>query len=166
MNIRIVMITAAGVLLAGSGLFLQPQSWLVWNRTSSAPQGLYRLSGAPFTPGQWVAVSSRSKAGAWAEANGFVGRDWPLLKRIVAVQGAEICRIGADIFIDGVWAATALEADSRGRELPVWRGCHVLDKDEIFLLNAHPRSLDGRYFGATSIEDVDGVAIPLLLIGG
>ncbi|MGE0409859.1 MAG: S26 family signal peptidase, partial [Amphiplicatus sp.] len=39
-----------------------------------------------------------------------------------------------------------------------WSGCFTLRSDEIFLLNDPENSLDGRYFGATELNDVIGVA--------
>jgi type IV secretory pathway protease TraF len=46
--------------------------------------------------------------------------------------------------------------------LPVWRGCRVLRSDKLFLLNAAPDSLDGRYFGPIPASTVLGRAIPIL----
>ncbi|WP_373007034.1 S26 family signal peptidase [Hyphomonas sp.] len=34
----------------------------------------------------------------------------------------------------------------------------MLGEDQLFLMNAHPDSLDGRYFGPVEINDLDGVA--------
>lgn len=156
---------ALALVLGGSaalfGMVFEPQKSLIWNRTGSAPIGLFRLSGEPFTIGRWVAVSSRSGPAQWASAHGFTGADWPLLKQVAALPGAEVCRENLDIFIDGEPVARALAVDSLGPDMPTWEGCIVLREDEIFLLNSHPRSLDGRYLGATKTEDVDGVAVPL-----
>ena len=154
----------AGIAMALSGVLFSHHQWLVWNRTRSAPLGLYRLSGAPINPGRWVAVSADSDAAQWASHRGYTGPGWPLLKRVAAASGAEICRDNLDIFIDGQHVATALASDNLGRDMPVWRGCVTLQDGDFFLLNAHPRSLDGRYFGVTKSEDVDGVAVPLILL--
>lgn len=161
---RLLAVTCAGLLLAGSGIVLPHTDWLIWNRTGSAPIGLYRLSGEPVTPGRWVAVSSRSGPAQWASAQGFTGAGWPLLKRAAALPGAEICRENLDIFINGEWVAAALATDNSGRDMPAWQGCFVLQADEIFLLSPHPHSLDGRYFGATQLSDVDGVAVPVFIL--
>lgn len=166
MRKRTLAATTAGILFAGAGLFLQSSDWLIWNRTGSAPKGLYRLSGDAFTPGRWVAVSAESEAAKWAASHGFVGDEWPLIKQIAALPGAEICRENLDIFIDGKPIAKALPRDAGGRDMPAWSGCFVLREDELFLLNTHPRSLDGRYFGATKREDVDGVAVLLFSVPG
>ncbi len=154
----------AGIAMAGAGLVLQHNDLLIWNRTGSAPIGLYRLSQAPLAPGRLVALSAESKAATWAFNRGYIGENWPLLKRVAALPGAEICRDNLEIFVDGKHVATALGADQVGQKMPVWRGCITLRENEIFLLNENPRSLDGRYFGATDINDVDGVAVPLFIL--
>ncbi|MFH1516803.1 MAG: S26 family signal peptidase [Pseudomonadota bacterium] len=155
-------IVASGVILISLiGFVFDPQDRLIWNRTGSAPEGFYWLSDAPFTPGRWGVISARSGAAEWAVARGFVGRDWPLIKRIAAMPGDEICRHGELVSVNGKDVAVALSVDHLGRELPVWRGCFVLKDTEVFLLNPHPRSLDGRYFGPTKREDLDGVGVLL-----
>nr|WP_290917385.1 S26 family signal peptidase [Hyphomonas sp. 34-62-18] len=154
--------TGAGIGLALFGLFLSPMDRLIWNRTGSAPQGLYWLSDEPFTKGSWGVISASSAEAQWAEAQGFVGRDWPLLKQIAGVPGDEICRFGGEILIDGERVAEAREVDSKGRALPVWEGCILLQEDQFFPLNPHPDSVDGRYFGAVARSDLVGVARPLM----
>ena len=51
---------ALALVLGGSaalfGLVFDPAETLIWNRTGSAPKGLYWLSGDPFTKGRWVAA--------------------------------------------------------------------------------------------------------------
>ncbi len=157
-------LTAMGVFLLVFGMVFDPLDRLIWNRTASAPTGLYWLSDGPFTPGRWVVVSSQSDDARWAAERGYIGKDWPLLKQIAAMPGDEICRNGPDIFINNQHVSTALKQDSRGRILPVWNGCHRLVGDEIFLLTPHAASLDGRYFGPTKQTDLDGVAIPVFRV--
>lgn len=160
---------ALALVLGGSaalfGLVFEPDDKLIWNRTGSAPKGLYWLSGDPFTKGRWVAVSARSADADWAEAQGFVGKDWPLIKQIASIPGDLICRKGYEVSVNGELVAIAQEVDSRGRLLPVWEGCERLKAGEVFLLAPHASSLDGRYFGVTGIEDLDGVVRPLMIYG-
>lgn len=158
MRYWIAILTLTGLGLMALVVFCNPQDRLIWNRTASAPTGLYWLNDDPFTLGRWVVVSARSDDAGWAQIQGYVGRDWPLLKQIVAVSGDEICRIDGEILINGHVVGQAKEIDSQGRSLPVWTGCRVLSEVEVFLMNRHPYSLDGRYFGATDISDLDGVA--------
>lgn len=162
MKRRALLMTGAGIGLALFGLIFSPMDRLIWNRTGSAPQGLYWLSDEPFTPGRWVVVSARSVEAQWAEDHGFVGRNWPLLKQIAGLPGDEICRSGVDVSINGKPVATAREGDSMGRALPVWQGCVRLNEGQVFLLSPHPDSLDGRYFGAIERSELVGVARPLM----
>lgn len=159
----ILTVAALGICLAAFGLLFQPATRIIWNRTESAPTGLYRLSDDPFTLSRWVIVSAGSAEAQWAARRGYVGDSWPLMKRVAALPGAEICRHSGVIFINGERVAIARQRDASGMELPVWSGCRRLENDELFLLNPHPRSLDGRYFGPTRMRDVDGVAVPVFL---
>jgi len=152
------MMTGAGIGLALFGLVFSPMDRLIWNRTGSAPEGLYWLSDEPFTHGRWVVVSARSAEAQWAEDHGFVGRDWLLLKQIAGLPGDEICLTDTQIMINGKGAGEARLRDSTGREMPSWQGCVVLGQDQLFLMNAHPDSLDGRYFGPVEIHDLGGTA--------
>jgi len=158
MRYWIAILTLTGLGLMALAVFYNPQDRLIWNRTVSAPVGLYWLNDDPFTPGRWVVVSARSDDAQWAQAHGFVGKDWPLLKQIMAVSGDEICRMDGEISVNEHTMGKAKDIDLRGRSLPVWSGCQLLSEDEVFLMNSHPDSLDGRYFGATDISALDGVA--------
>jgi conjugative transfer signal peptidase TraF len=158
-----VWLTVLGASLLIFGWVFDPVDRLIWNRTASAPTGLYWLSDAPFTHGRWVVVSSQSDIAAWAEARGYVGQDWPLLKQIAGMPGDEICRTGREIRINNEAVAIAKAVDSSGQMLPVWEGCRVLRGDEVFLLSPHPASLDGRYFGPIKQTDLDGTAISLII---
>ena len=160
---------AAPLVLAGLGLsavlfsIVSPlPERLIWNRTGSVPEGLYWLSDEPFTKGGWVVVSAKSAEAQWAELHGFVGKDWPLLKRVAGVPGDEICRDGVTILINGMPFGEALIETGDGLDLPSWKGCKRVSEDQIFLMNAHPNSLDGRYFGITSARNIEGSAILLL----
>ena len=155
-------LTLSGVSLLIFGLIFDPVDRLIWNRTASAPTGLYWLSDGPFTQDRWVVVSSQSPVAVWAETRGYVGKDWPLLKQIAGMPGDEICRTGSEIRINNQTVAVAKDVDSTGRNLPVWSGCSVLEAGELFLLTPHTASLDGRYFGPIKQTDLYGVAIPLM----
>ena len=85
-----------------------------------------------------------------------------MLKRIVALAGARVCRSGRAILVDGLPMGEALPNDRRGRALPVWRGCRVLAGGDVFLMNRRSRdSLDGRYFGPLPLRAIVGGADPL-----
>lgn len=148
--------TAAGVFAVVAGLTFEPETRFIWNRTGSAPVGLYMLSDEPIARGLWVIVSAQSREAKWVSKRGYIGEDWPLIKRVAALPGDEICREGDTISINHLRIAEALETDSLGSQMPVWHGCSILGDDEVFLLNSHPRSIDGRYFGPTKIANIGG----------
>ncbi len=159
LNIGLGSVAIAALIFAP---FLGQQKRLIWNRTASAPIGLYWVKNGPVAYDRWAVLSPKSDASEWVQQNGYVGEDWPLVKQIAGLPGDKICRENQVILINGEVRAIALEQDHLERDLPVWSSCRTLLVDEIFLLNKHPKSLDGRYFGVTTLEDVDGIAVLLL----
>ncbi|MDK8875306.1 S26 family signal peptidase [Paracoccus sp. SSJ] len=135
----------------------------LWNVTASAPVGLYTVEPADrLTVPELVAVMPPEPLAGFMVARGYVGRGLPLLKRVVGLPGQRVCRIGRTVTVDGVAMGDALDRDRIGRELPVWRGCRVVARDELFLMNSEVRdSLDGRYFGPLPASAVVGRALPL-----
>lgn len=167
MSRRYLRVTLATASLFG-GLFaavawLAPAPRLLWNASASAPVGLYRIDGnAQPAVGDLVAIDPPDALGGWLARRNYLPRGVPLLKRVAARPGARICRSGVFVTIDGRGAARALPSDRRGRPLPLWLGCRVVGPRELFLLNAAPDSLDGRYFGPLPAAGVIGTAHPLL----
>ncbi len=136
---------------------------LLWNASASAPVGLYRIN--PFARpvvGDMVAVAPPPALARFMAERHYLPVGVPLLKHVAARPGSLICRRGATVTIDGRTIAVARLTDSHGRPLPVWRGCRVLSTDELFLLNAVPDSLDGRYFGPIPASGLIGRATPIL----
>lgn len=143
--------------------WLSPKPRLLWNASASAPIGLYRLyPGDTPTIGDMVAYRPSPALARFMAERHYLPVGVPLLKHMAARPGATICRRGAAVMIDGRTAAVAQATDSHGRPLPVWRGCRVLRADQLFLLNAAPDSLDGRYFGPVPASGLIGRAMPVL----
>ena len=151
-------VSAISVGVIGVSSMLSSHEFLIWNRTESAPKGLYWRSDSPLSLNGWAVVSGKAPASIWISERGFLAPGWPIIKRVRGLPGDEICRENLAITINNVRAADALETDSSGNALPVWSGCALLKEDEVFLLNDHQRSLDGRYFGTTNVNDVRGSA--------
>lgn len=159
MRKRIWLICAAGISAALTAISVHPPShYLIWNTTESAPKGLYLLKNSPLTPSGWAVLSANSPAAEWISDHGYLAADWPILKQVRAQSGDKICRDQDAVFINGKRVATALKSAPNGKILPNWTGCLTLNEDEVFLLNPHPRSLDGRYFGPTNLRDIEGSA--------
>ncbi|MFN7166761.1 MAG: S26 family signal peptidase [Pannonibacter sp.] len=131
--------------------------WLIWNRTGSVPTGLYTVSSAAvLARGDLVAYRPSRAEAAWIEARGYTGKGWPLIKRIAALEGDEVCRFDQTVRVNGAVSALALDQDASGAELPAWSGCRRLGPRDIFLLADHPRSIDGRYFGVQPARQILG----------
>lgn len=161
----LVTIVAAELFIAlfAAAAWFSPQPRLLWNASASAPIGLYRLHPGD-TPivGDMVAYRPSPALARFMAGRRYLPVGVPLLKHVAARPGATICRRGAAVTIDGRTVAVAKATDSHGRPLPVWRGCHVLRADQLFLLNTAPDSLDGRYFGPVSASGLIGRATPVL----
>ena len=164
-------VTATAILASGFAAsfiaigLVDPIPRLVWNASASAPIGLYRIHADHDPPyGALVAVTPPPSLARWLSTRGYLSKGVPLLKHVAAKHGQRICRTGAILSVDQRPVATARVRDSRGRPLPVWRGCRTLRAGELLLLNpAHPDSLDGRYFGPLPASAVMGRATPLWL---
>jgi conjugative transfer signal peptidase TraF len=135
----------------------------VWNLTASVPRGLYTVEPPRcLHVTTLVIVRPPPPPASLLDHGGYLPRGVPLLKRIFALSGQTVCRIGTQINVDGIAAAPARERDGRGRPLPSWQGCRVIGNDEVFLMNwDEADSLDGRYFGPLPMTAVVARAVPL-----
>lgn len=152
----------AGIALIAAALSDRPPR-ILWNASASLPIGLYALAPpGPLAIGDLAAVALSPEHAEWVAERGYLGRSALLLKRVAALPGAEVCRIGNAVLIDGTAVATAQDTDSHGRPMPAWQGCAVLDAHQRFLLLAEtPDSLDGRYFGPTDATSIVARARPI-----
>ena len=141
----------------------RPDLRLVWNVTASVPVGLYGVL-PDETPrrGELVAVRPLPALARYMASRRYVEAGALLVKPVAAVEGQQVCRLGAVIAIDGVTVATARADDRMRRPLPIWTGCHRLQAGTVFLLAPSvSASFDGRYFGPVATSDIVGRAIPL-----
>lgn len=136
---------------------------LIWNASASVPVGLYAVHQIDRTQiGDLVAVQAPDELATFLAARGYLPVDVPLLKHVVASPGAEVCRIGCRITVNGNPLGMARARDRMGRDLPVWRGCRVVTGGEVFLMNPDaPDSLDGRYFGPLPASTITARLVPL-----
>jgi len=162
---RSAIVLATGLATIGvlcPGLAALPPTF-VWNASASAPVGLYRIEGGgPFSLGDLVIVEPPEPLAEFLADRAYLPKGVLLLKHIVAVSGQTVCRHQRTISVDGVEVGTALEHDRAGRELPRWQGCQRITAGAVFLMNRQVRdSLDGRYFGLVSTDQIIGRAVPL-----
>ena len=135
----------------------------IWNASNSVPIGLYRVQPATqIAVTDLVAVQPPELLAAFLDLNGYLPTGVPMLKRVLALPGQTVCRIGLTVTVDGVDVGQAHERDRRGRPLPAWHGCRAIADGDIFVMNWQSAdSLDGRYFGPIPASSVIGRAVPL-----
>lgn len=142
---------------------IAPHPRLIWNASASAPIGLYRVATVDRPHiGDLVAVTPPNGLARLMAERRYLSVGVPLLKHVAALPGDRVCRSNGHIAIEGRPVAVARMTDSRGRPLPVWQGCHVVARDQLFLLNDATDSFDGRYFGAIPAKGLIGRATPIL----
>ena len=157
--VKRIAVTAAGiaVLLASAALPTAPR--LVWNASASAPIGLYAVTpGASAEPGDMVIARVPGRFRRLAAERRYLPMNVPLVKRVAAQPGDEVCALGQEIFVNGRWTAERRLVDGQNRPMPIWSGCIRLHGHQLFLLMDNPASFDGRYFGATEERDIIGKA--------
>lgn len=157
---RRAAVLAFGVGLVGATIIAPPLPRLVWNASASAPIGLYAVEpGASLKPGDMAIARVPARYRTLAAIRHYLPANVPLVKRVVAAAGDEVCALDAEIFVNGERVAARRPTDGMGRPMPLWTGCFRLRGEDLFLLmTASPASFDGRYFGATTADDVIGKA--------
>ncbi len=143
---------------------LKGQPLVVFNGSASAPLGFYLVLDRDIKRGDLVLVRPPSSIKKLIVERGYLPPNVPLIKRVAGLQGDRVCRENLLVSVNGKTAVAALESDQKGRPMPVWSGCRNLTKDEVFLLQDHPRSLDGRYFGPIERGHVIGILRPIWLL--
>ncbi|WP_067105530.1 S26 family signal peptidase [Sphingopyxis granuli] len=141
-------------------LLVDPRPRLVWNASASAPVGLYAVGeAAPLTRGDMVIARVPGEFRLFAAQRHFLPANVPLVKRVAAAAGDEVCAAGPRVTVNGRLVARRLGRDSAGRPMPWWSGCAELGPGEYFLLMADSTaSFDGRYFGVSQAPDIVGKA--------
>ena len=157
---RTLIAGTLGVVLIGASAGPVHPS-LVWNLSASVPIGLYVIDARLPRLGDYVLVRLPPPVAELAGERGYLPTGVSLLKKVSAAQNDRVCRIGQQIFMNGIAIARAAATDLRGRPMPVWTGCQQLEAGDVFLLGGGPDSFDSRYFGPVPSGDVTGRATPL-----
>jgi conjugative transfer signal peptidase TraF len=164
---KILSVMLLGTCVMAFSSVAHPMPRLLWNASASVPVGLYDIHPAGrLTAGELLVVRPPAPLARFMAARRYLALGVPLIKHVAALPGQIVCRSGRTIAVDGIVEAQALDRDARGRKLPAWQGCRVVQSDEVFLMNAGvPDSFDGRYFGQVPDSTIIGSATPLWLPG-
>lgn len=148
---RRVAVIGACITFLGLTIAFPPAPRLVWNASASAPIGLYAVTpGATVEPGDMVIARVPDPWRMMAAERRYIPANVPLVKRVAAAAGDEVCALGRGIFVNGTWVVERRVADAKGRPMPWWSGCVRLRGRQLLVLMSDSHdSFDGRYFGVT-----------------
>ena len=156
---RRATVIGVGIALVGTTISVPPAPRLVWNRSASAPLGLYVITyNSTLRHNSTVLARPPATVRRFAAIRRYLPLNVPLVKRVAAVPGDEICGHGPTVLVNGMNVVRRHSHDARGRPLPWWSGCRRLRDGQFLLLNAPSDSFDGRYFGVTGRADIIGKA--------
>lgn len=159
----IVSAMFAGVgLISASASGSHPPAY-IWNISASVPLGLYRVDPIDrIAVAELVVVAPSEPLASLLAERGYLPKGVPMLKRVLALAGATVCRRGNAIVAYGMVYGRTLDHDSSDRLLPTWQGCRVVPDKQVFLMNWDAAdSFDSRYFGPLPIASIVGRAVPV-----
>ncbi|AWP59348.1 hypothetical protein B7P02_15580 [Bordetella bronchiseptica] len=161
-RLAVVGLACGGLLALLAPAWMGPLPRLVYNPSDSAPRGFYAVEPVAVQSGDWIVTRLPADVIRLAAERDYLPAGVPLLKRVAAVTGDQVCVRDAQVWINGAPRAAVRSVDRLGRPLQAWRGCRVLTAGELFLLNtARPASFDSRYFGPILRQAVYGQATPV-----
>ena len=158
-----VLAMLAGTALVVAPAWSRPDIRIIWNASASVPVGLYRIVAADrLDVTDLAVVMPPDELAGFLAMRGYLPHGLPLIKRVLALSGTEVCRSGTTITAYGMTYGQARQRDGQGRPLPVWQGCRTLRDGEAFFMNwDSPDSFDSRYFGPLPLSSVIGRAVPV-----
>ena len=162
--ITVMGVTSATLILS---MLVSMPKYFLWNASASVPIGLYfSRPKAVVHVGDLAVTELPTRVRNLADQRGYLPLGVLLIKPVSAQSGAQVCRYGFKIRVNGQVTVVAKSTDRMHRLMPIWTGCRHLPSDEVFLMNpAVSDSFDGRYFGPTKLELVRGRALPLFTFG-
>lgn len=143
------------------------------NTTRSIPVGLYWLTTAPVTKGQYVIVCPpETFLFDEAKQRGYIGAGFCpggygfMMKRVLATANDRVEMTGEGMRINGKLLPSSMPqgTDKAGRTMPRYLpSVYILGKSELLLMSdVSGTSFDGRYFGPVDLLQVRGVIRPVL----
>src|SRR5438445_8109370 len=84
-------------------IVIEPLPLYMWNASASVPMGLYRLRPTTrFHVTDLLAVEPPEPLATFLDLNGYLPLGVPMLKRVLALPGQAVCRIGLTISVDTI----------------------------------------------------------------
>ena len=85
-----------------------------------------------------------------------------MIKKVGCLPGEELTLGAANhFFCNGRPLGQALEADSKGRPLPIFSFNGQVPADKLFMVGTQSRSYDSKYYGFIDVHEISHQALPL-----
>ena len=85
-----------------------------------------------------------------------------MIKKVGCLPGEQLTMDEANYFFcNGRLLGQALEADSKGRPLPLFSFNGTVPAGKLFMIGTHPRSYDSKYYGFIDVHEISHQALPL-----
>ena len=166
------LLTVVGVCVGLSLLSFLPGfgEIVVRNHTSSVDPGLYiAVPWAEHQVGELVTIEVPEVVGGYLRERLIEAGGDPaaapdrFLKPIYAGAGDRVQVSGGEVRVNGVLVARQIEQAEGELLLPRWEGDVTLGEGQWWLMSLRcPGSLDSRYFGPVTTDDLGVVRVPLL----
>lgn len=165
MTLRIaswLCLSAFAVLMVGASGAGNRTPRVVFNASPSLPTGFYSVHQLErLAIGDLVVVRVPEAFDGLVTERRYLPRGVPLIKRVAALSGDDVCSRDGLVFLNGRPLVRALERDGMGRPMPVWHGCRRLLGQEFFAaIQEVETSLDSRYLGPLDRDLILGKAEP------
>src|ERR1700694_701188 len=145
------------------------------NFTASMPLGFYRITPLthPLKRGDMIAVCPPYSAALLGRERGYLGPGTcqggvePLLKLVAAVEGdaVTITDRGDSVNVALLSQSRNLAKDGAGRILDSWTITnYTVHPKMLWLFAPRKQSWDSRYWGPVSVQNVIGLASPILVL--
>src|SRR5690606_33862735 len=109
-----VMLTYFAAMGVAAAAVIPTSLKLVWNVSTSAPIGLYRIVVAERLEVPYrVAVMPPAPLADFTAERGYIGRDVPILRRSLGLPAQRVRRAGRIITVDGIEMGEALNLERR-----------------------------------------------------
>lgn len=145
-------LNALGVAMVGQ----RPESFNYWYQTSgSVPNGLYRsVEGKEYRRDQLVVFKLKKQIEQKLNVPPGM-RGGTLMKKIGAMPGQTYCVLGGKFYVNRQLIGNVKDRARNGTKLMQQDGCHVIRQNHFLPYSDYtPDSIDGRYFGQVSIEQI------------
>lgn len=134
---------------------------LTLNVTTSMPRGFYWLAPTKtIKRGSVVYLRVPPAVHSLVAERHYLPSNFALLKRVVALAGDHVCTEGHRYVVGGRLISPIAARDRAGRPLSPYPFCSTVPQGAAFLAAAGDASLDSRYFGPVSLDDLTP-AVPL-----